>query len=236
MSLKSRGIDCPAAREYTRLDSAMSRTEQFAVGVALVGTALSIILQRDFLAYFVLLLGVAVTCNAYVRDFIWGDDRPNWREIQRMPAEEYKTRLLDKRFERWVKYVSPDYKNIKNLVGGILMITILAGIFISLWSFRNDYEVLGRTEKEVPNFQGSGRHTAIQYVLKHNGRKIYTTCELETVDNIDPNARCGFRPLRTYKCVLGNDRIESTATLPLSDLKCKDSDGHNVYLYVDKQE
>ncbi len=100
---------------------------------------------------------------------------------------------------------------------------------------RNKYEVIERSEREVPNFQAAGTHNEVHYVLLHEGHKIYATCDVFDLGQLDPNARCGFRPLRTYECALGDDRIEK-ATLPLSDLKCKDSDGHNVYLYVDKKE
>jgi len=96
------------------------------------------------------------------------------------------------------------------------------------------YEVTERAENQVPNLLGSGTHTEVRYVLLHDGHKIYASCDMSTVDNLDSNARCGFRPLRTYECVLGN--IKETEPLPLSDLKCKDSDGHNVYLYVNKKD
>ena len=99
---------------------------------------------------------------------------------------------------------------------------------------RNKYEVIERIQKEVPNFQKSGTHAEVHYVLLHDGHKIYATCDVTTVDNLDPNARCGFRPLRIYECVLGAN--SENDQLPLSDLKCRDDDSHNVYLYVDKKE
>ena len=48
-------------------------------------------------------------------------------------------------------------------------------------------------------------------------------------------ASCAFRPLRTYECVLNNDPKKKDNG-PLSDLKCKDDEGHNVYLWVEKKE
>jgi hypothetical protein len=99
---------------------------------------------------------------------------------------------------------------------------------------RNKYEVIERTEDQVPNLEGTGTHAEVRYILLHDGHKIYASCDTSTFDNLDTNARCGFRPLRTYECFLGN--IKETDPFPLSDLKCKDSDGHNVYLYVDKKE
>jgi hypothetical protein len=35
---------------------------------------------------------------------------------------------------------------------------------------------------------------------------------------------------------LGPDGHLANTPGPLSDLKCKDADGHNVYLYVNKKE
>jgi hypothetical protein len=224
----------------------MPRTEQFAIGAAMIASALAGILHNNFLAYTLLIIGVGFIVDIYLRDFLWGADRPSWEQIQKqiqeMSADEYKERVLkNRKLERWVNYIAPDRAKkrakIMRWVLSLLAVAIFAGIFFALRSSsRNAYEVLERTEKVVPNFQESSTHTAIQYVLMHSGHKIYATCDIETVNNIDPNARCGFRPLRTYECVLGDDRIESTATLPFSDLKCKDSDGHNVYLYVDKEE
>jgi hypothetical protein len=115
---------------------------------------------------------------------------------------------------------------------------LLLSLGITYWprlTASNRYEVIGRTQKDVPNFQQPGTHIAVDYVMMHEGHKIYATCDVTTVDNLDPNARCGFRPLHTYKCALGDDRIEK-ARLPQGDLICKDSDDHNVYLYVDKEE
>lgn len=115
---------------------------------------------------------------------------------------------------------------------------LLLSLGITYWprlTVSNRYEVIGRTQKDVPNFKQPGTHIEVEYVLMHEGRKIYATCDVTTVDNLDPNARCGFRPLHTYKCALGDDRIEK-ARLPQADLICKDSDGHNVYLYLDKED
>jgi hypothetical protein len=101
---------------------------------------------------------------------------------------------------------------------------------------KNRYEVIERAEKEVPNFQAAGTHSEVDYVLLHHGRKIYATCDATTVDTLDPEATCGFRPLRKYECTSGQDGDLWNAKLPLSDLKCKDADGHNVYLYATKEE
>jgi hypothetical protein len=97
----------------------------------------------------------------------------------------------------------------------------------------NKYEVVERTQKEVANFQQPGTHTAVDYVLQHDGHKIYANCDVTTID--EPNASCGFRPLHTYECELQTDSLQK-AKGPLSDLKCKDADGRNVYLYVTKKD
>jgi hypothetical protein len=99
----------------------------------------------------------------------------------------------------------------------------------------NRYELVGRSQREVPNSQRAGTHTEVDYVLLHDGHKIFATCDLDSIGSLDPDASCGLRPLRTYECTLGEDSGEK-ASGPLSDLKCKDSNGHNVYLYVEKKE
>jgi len=115
-------------------------------------------------------------------------------------------------------------------------VLMAAGIVLLTACVRSDrYECIERTEKEVPNFQATGTHTAVDYVLLHDGHRIYANCDITTVDNLDPNARCGLRPLRTYECSVQSDSIEK-GKFPLSDLKCTDGDGHNVYLYVSKKE
>jgi len=99
----------------------------------------------------------------------------------------------------------------------------------------NTYECIERTEKQVPNFQASGTHAELIYGLLHDGHKIYATCDWTEVSNLDSNARCGLRPLKMYECTVQPDTIDKGA-FPLSDLKCKDGDGHNAYLYVTKKE
>jgi hypothetical protein len=111
---------------------------------------------------------------------------------------------------------------------------------LALWSVAGckkdtSYECIERTQKEVPNFQAEGTPTEVDYVLLHRGHKIYASCDVHDLDKLDPTARCGFRPLRKYECAIQSASIEK-ATLPVSDLKCKDGDGHNVYLYVSKKE
>ena len=99
----------------------------------------------------------------------------------------------------------------------------------------NQCECVERSEKEVPDHMGPGSHIEVEYVLLHDGHKIYASCDVSTVNNLDPDATCGFRPLRTYKCTVQSGSTEK-ATLPMSDLKCEDGDGRNVYLYVSKKE
>jgi hypothetical protein len=122
------------------------------------------------------------------------------------------------------------------MINRISAIAVLALAFAcSSCARKNDYEVIERREKEVPNFQGRGTHTEVDYVLLHEGHRIYATCDVADIDKLDPTATCGFRPLHSYECTLQSDSMEK-ATLPMSDLKCRDADGHPVYLYVNKME
>jgi hypothetical protein len=95
------------------------------------------------------------------------------------------------------------------------------------------YEVVERGQKEVPNIMASGTHTEVNYVLLNDGHKYYATCDTTTLDKLDPTATCAFHILRTYECAVPNDTDPKKA---LSDLTCKDDEGHPVYLYVNKKE
>lgn len=123
------------------------------------------------------------------------------------------------------------------LVHKVFPFTIVCFVlaFIACSGSNDKYEVVERSEKEVPNFNAAGTHTEVDYALLYEGHKIYVECDVVNIRNLDPTATCGFRPLRTYECKLQTDSLEK-ATFPLSDLKCKDADGHNVYLYVNKKE
>jgi hypothetical protein len=96
----------------------------------------------------------------------------------------------------------------------------------------NEYEVIERSQRDVPNFQAVGTHTEVEYVLLNDGHKFYSTCDTADIDKLDPTATCAFRPLLIYQCRLGQQPGDKA----LSDLLCKDGDGHNVYLYVRKKE
>jgi hypothetical protein len=78
-------------------------------------------------------------------------------------------------------------------------------------------------------------HEVVQLVLAHDERRIHATCDLSTLDKLDPNASCGLRPLRNYECLFPTDAAVN-ALLPLSDLTCTDGNGRKVYLYVSKEE
>jgi hypothetical protein len=59
----------------------------------------------------------------------------------------------------------------------------------------NQYECIERTQKDVPNFQASGTHIEVDYVLLHDGHKFYAACDVENIRNLDPSARCGLLTL-----------------------------------------
>jgi hypothetical protein len=88
----------------------------------------------------------------------------------------------------------------------------LTSIAVFMFSFAlcnrdSRYECIERTQKEVPNFHAAGTHPAVDYVLLHKGHKIYASCDTADISNLDPNATCGFRPLRKYECALQTDSI-----------------------------
>jgi hypothetical protein len=84
----------------------MLRKEQFAFGVGLVTAALAVILIKS-LAWLILILGLGLVFDFYLRDLIWGPDRLTREEIEKMPAEEYKARVLgNPKTESWVNWLT----------------------------------------------------------------------------------------------------------------------------------
>lgn len=45
----------------------------------------------------------------------------------------------------------------------------------------NQYECIERSEKEVPDHMGPGSYAEVEYVLLHDGHKIYASCDVSTV-------------------------------------------------------
>lgn len=91
----------------------MLRKEQFAFGAALVASALAIILSKS-LAWFILVIGLALVFDFYVRDLIWGPDRLTREQIEKMPADEYKARVLaNPATEAWVNWRVSGYDAFK---------------------------------------------------------------------------------------------------------------------------
>ncbi len=106
------------------------------------------------------------------------------------------------------------------------------GLFITGCTKSNEYEVVERSQREVPSFEAAGTHAEVSYVLLNDGHRYYATCDSKYVDHMDPEATCAFRILFRYQCRLGQQPGDKA----LSDLLCKDGDGHNVYLYVNKKD
>ena len=169
-----------------------------------------------------LVMGVASVRGKMASTILSAD--PNWQQT----------------LDSWLKNWQKEVKRAGSWMEWLFRIAILfAGLFVVGFLLTpyssHRYEVIERSEKGVPNFHEAGTHTEVGYVLFHDGHKIYATCDTTTLSNLDPDATCGFRPLHTYECELQSDSIQK-AKMPLSDLKCKDSDGHNVYLYVTKKD
>lgn len=114
------------------------------------------------------------------------------------------------------------------------LIRSLAVLFLVSCSAKTKYEVIERTQTLIPDAV-EGPHTEVHYVLLHDGHKIYAHCDVTTVNHMDPSAACGFRRLHSYDCEIQSDSM-TNAKMPMSDLKCKDADGRNVYLYVTKKD
>lgn len=107
-------------------------------------------------------------------------------------------------------------------------------LVVGLSGCQNDkYEVIERSQKEIKNYDGSGTHDEVLYVLLHDGHKFYAACDYQEIDKIEPAATCALRILKTYKCA---QPTEKSPQKVMSDLTCVDDDGHPVYLYVNKKD
>jgi hypothetical protein len=128
------------------------------------------------------------------------------------------------------------------IIGRVLGLTALLTLSLTACN-QNKYRVIERADRYLDKqnrpvsdpLSESSDHDEVVFVLTHGGHKIHATCDLSTLDKLDPNASCGLRPLRTYECVVGRDDVLK-APMPQSDLLCKDGDGRKVYLYVSKEE
>jgi hypothetical protein len=148
--------------------------------------------------------------------------------------------------EEWekVKRGENTYRAATLLAGILVIVGVLSLLQPSILSLlhvaRRDYRVVERTDNYVdkegqPASEQLHDHEIVGLVFAHEGHRIYGQCDLSTLNNIDPNANCGLRPLHDYNCVVGRDDIMN-APMPLSDLTCTNADGRKVYVYVSKEE
>ena len=144
----------------------MPRKEQFAFRAALVTAALAVILSKS-LAWFILVLGLGLVFDFYLRDVIWGPDRLTWEEIEKMPAEEYKARVLgNSKTESWVNWLVSGYaafkKHMRKLAREAIIFMLVtpllafAGRFVFLYHEAH-LPVLFNMSEAVPIESPSGR-------------------------------------------------------------------------------
>src|SRR5580704_12305168 len=100
----------------------------------------------------------------------------------------------------------------------VCLVPVIALLALSLTACnRNKYRVVERIDKYVDKqgrelsdrwYEGlSYDHEQVVFLLTHRSHKIHASCDLSTLDKLDPNASCGLRPLRTYECVVGRDDV-----------------------------
>ena len=123
---------------------------------------------------------------------------------------------------------------------GVLFLLLRPSLPLLFRSARREYRVIERTDNYVdkegrPASEQLHDHEIVGLVFAHDGHKIYGQCDLSTLNNIDPKASCGLRPIHDYDCVIGRDDVMN-APMPMSDLTCTNADGRKVYIYVSKEE
>jgi hypothetical protein len=80
----------------------MSKTERFALGIALMTAALTVILQAKFWAWFLFTIGLCFVIIPVLLDWRYGDRRPSRAEIEEMPADQYEKLLRNRKSKRWI--------------------------------------------------------------------------------------------------------------------------------------
>lgn len=101
---------------------------------------------------------------------------------------------------------------------------MLASLFLACTN--NQYKCLERTQEYIFTENQSGPQFEIDYVMLHGDDAISATC----VSRRDPASSCTLRKSENYECVREWDADHTY------NLKCKDEQGGNVYLFIRKTE
>jgi hypothetical protein len=87
--------------------SGMSRGEPFTLGIALMTSALSTILNKVILAWVLFSFGcsfiVVPIVYGWAMTWMFGSTRPSYGAIEAMPSEKYKPLLGNARSRRWIR-------------------------------------------------------------------------------------------------------------------------------------
>jgi hypothetical protein len=134
----------------------MPRKEQFAFGAALVTAALAIILSKS-LAWLVLILGLGLVFDFYLRDLIWGPDRLSREEIEKMSGEEYKARVLgNPKTENWVNWLVSGNKVFKAQMRKLAREAVIFVLVTPVLAFAGNFGYLYHdAHKPIPIVPGS---------------------------------------------------------------------------------
>jgi hypothetical protein len=80
----------------------MSRSESFALGAVMITVALTVLTGSQKAAWFLLAVGAVLICSPYFLDWRYGKYRPSREEVGAMSADEYKKKLRNPKFERYI--------------------------------------------------------------------------------------------------------------------------------------
>ena len=73
-----------------------------------------------------------------------------------------------------------------NMGNRTMLLMVVAFSAFTVSCNRNKYEVVERSEKEVPNFMELGTHSEVHYVLLNGGHKFYATCDWQPLIHTEP--------------------------------------------------
>jgi hypothetical protein len=81
----------------------MSRSESFVLGVAVMAVGLTALtVSQRLSSWGLVVIGTILIVKPYFLDWRYGEYRPSRREVGAMSKEEYKKRLRDPKFERYI--------------------------------------------------------------------------------------------------------------------------------------
>ena len=78
----------------------------YALGFTVIAASLAVLVaQGQKIAWGLLPIGLALVLWPHALNWYYGEDRPTRKQIRDMSADEYRQKLRNTKFEKWVKHL-----------------------------------------------------------------------------------------------------------------------------------